>query len=224
VVTANLHHAVLLRESASFREAYSGARLIVADGMPLVWASRLWGPRLPGRVTGADLVRPLCTAAARDGLSVFLLGARRETVSRAARTLTEELPRLRVAGVHAPPLRFLEDEEAQAQAAQAVRACAPDIVFVGLGAPAQELWARRWSAELPLRAVVCCGAALEFLAGDKRRAPDVLQRLGLEWLFRALCEPRRLAGRYAVDLALLPRLLWEQVAHPRRRAPSPTRR
>jgi len=216
VVTPNLDHAVRLRSDAALRAAYDGAALVLADGMPLVWASRLRGPALPARVAGSDLIEPLAAAAAGAGLSLFLFGTTLAVLCTAARRLAAGAPGLRIAGIHAPPFGFESDPEANREALAAVAAARPDIVLLALGSPKQELWAARWRHECGAGVLVCIGAGLDFLAGAQARAPRPLQRLGLEWLWRALGDPRRLGPRYLRNLLWLPRLLAEQLVGRRR--------
>jgi len=211
VVTANVDHTIMLRRDAAFRAAYSGALMVVADGAPLVWASRLGGLRLPERVAGSDLVRPLCAAAARDGLSVFLLGTTLETLARAAQRLVAASPDLQIAGVYAPPFGFGPDAPENAEVAGVLATCRPDILLIALGAPKQEIWAHRWVERLDVHVALCVGASLDFIAGSQTRAPIWLQKVGLEWLHRALSQPARLGPRYLRNLIWLPRLFAEQI-------------
>jgi N-acetylglucosaminyldiphosphoundecaprenol N-acetyl-beta-D-mannosaminyltransferase len=169
------------------------ATLVVADGMPLVWASRLAGTPLPERVAGACLIWSLSRGLAADRRSVFLLGGAPGTPTGAARAgaaLTLACPGLRVAGL-SPSFGFEVCE-----VVAAVREAEPDFVFVGLGYPLQEEVISVLRPSLPRTWFLGCGAAINFVAGDHSRAPGWMQRGGLEWLYRLGAEPRRLAGRY----------------------------
>lgn len=208
VVTPNMDHAVALRANDALRAVYDRAGLVLADGMPLVWASRLGGQALPGRVTGSDLIEPLCREGA--GRSIFLFGSTLPTLSAAARRLRRSCPNVEVAGVYAPPFGAAFDEAENDRIIEAVNSLRPDIVLVALGMPKQELWAGRNLHRLDTHAVLCIGAGLDYLAGTVRRAPKLLQRLGFEWLWRAATEPARLGPRYARNIAHLPLLLAEQ--------------
>ncbi len=197
VVTPNAHHAVLLREDARFRAVCEGAWLSVADGMSLVWASRLLGTPVPERVSGVDLFESVCGAAAGTGLGVFFLGGRAGAAEGAARTLQARYPGLRIAGTHCPPHGFEAEAAEAARAVEAVRAAAPDILFVALGAPRQELWMHEHALALGVPVSAGIGASFDFVSGMLPRAPAWVQRAGLEWLFRTLVEPGRLWRRYA---------------------------
>jgi N-acetylglucosaminyldiphosphoundecaprenol N-acetyl-beta-D-mannosaminyltransferase len=168
--------------------------------MPIVWASRLLGRPLPARVAGSDLLPELCHAAAVRGYTVFLLGGAAGVPERAAARLRARFPRLRIAGHHAPPEGFAPDEGAAAAAAvAAVNAAKPALLFVGLGAPKQELWVHRHWSRLDATVAVCCGAAIDYAAGAQVRAPVWMQRAGAEWVWRLAREPGRLWRRYLVQ-------------------------
>jgi len=199
VVTPNIDICRQLRHDPAARELISGASLVVADGMPLIWASRLRGDPLPERVAGASLIFTLSEAAAAGGKSVYLLGGAPGVPARAAAALGRRYPGLMVAGVHAPPFGFdREPGEIEAIAARLARA-KPDIVFVGLGFPKQERVIAALAPGLPAAWFIGCGAAIPFAAGTLPRAPHWMQLLGLEWIHRLITEPRRLFHRYLVN-------------------------
>lgn len=199
VVTPNVDHVVRYHRDPAFRAAYGAAALRLADGMPVVWAARLVGRPLPGRVAGADLLPALCRMAAARGYRVFLLGGGAEVARRAAERLAASIPGLRVAGTHTPPEGFGDDPGATDRALAAVAQARPDLLFVGLGSPKQELWVHRHWDRLACAVAVCCGAAIDYAAGVRPRAPLWMQRAGLEWLWRLAHEPRRLWRRYLVE-------------------------
>lgn len=199
--TLNLDHLVKLRRDPAFRQAYSQARHVTADGWPIVWLARR--QRLGVRRTaGADMVLPLCDMAARRGLPIFLFGSSEAVLARTAAQLRARDPRLDVRGWSAPRFGFEPHSSEAAAAARRIAESGARLCFVALGAPKQELFAQAAFAQAPHTAFVCIGAGLDFIAGVQRRAPRAMQRLHLEWAWRLACEPRRLAGRY-VDCALL---------------------
>lgn len=198
VVTPNAHHVVMLQESEPFRRVYREAWLSVADGVPLIWASRLLGSPLPGRVNGTDLFEAVCAAAAKRRLRVFLLGGRPGAADAAARVLQERHPDLIIAGTYCPPFGFERDAEESARTISAVREARPDILFVGLGAPKQEIWMHENGEAVGVPVSLGIGVSFELVAGMVQRAPPWMQRSGLEWFFRLLMEPGRLWKRYAV--------------------------
>ncbi len=204
VVTPNVDHVVEYGRNAAYRAACDAAWLRLADGMPIVWASRLLDRPLTARVAGSDLLPALCQMAAARNYPVFLLGGRAGVPERAAVRLTERFPGLRIAGVHAPPDRFDPSGAAAETAVAAVNAARPALLFVGLGAPKQERWVGRHWERLQVTVAVCCGAAIDFAAGVQTRAPRWMQQNGLEWVWRLGRDPRRLWKRYLVrDVAFV---------------------
>ena len=195
VVTPNVD---ILRQATVDRglaALVAGADLVLADGMPIVWAARLAGRALPGRVPGSALGPLLARRAADGGVPLFLLGGAEGAAERAAAALRAAHPGLHVAW-HFPPFGFESDPTAQAGIESALAAFGPCVCLVGLGFPKQDLLARRLLGRFPTSWFVGVGATIEFMAGDRRRAPVAVQRLGLEWAHRLALEPRRLAERY----------------------------
>ena len=198
VCPANLDVLRQWRGSEEVRELLSHADLVVADGMPLIWAGGLQGSPLPQRVAGSTLTLTLAAAAADAGASVFLLGGNPGTAEAAARELVERNPRLRVAGTLSPPFGFEKSRAWQERIERALLEAAPDIVYVGLGFPKQERLIVALRRALPATWFVSCGVSFSFIAGEITRAPAIVQRLGLEWVHRLAQEPRRLFRRYLV--------------------------
>lgn len=213
VVTPNVDHAVMYQHRNDLRAAYQDAALVLADGAPLVAASRLLGRALPERVAGSDLapkVLEMAAEASEKPLRVFLLGAGPGVAERAARNITARWQNVEVVGTHCPPLGFENDQQQNVQAIEAVNNASPDLLIVGLGAPKQELWVHRHRGQLDARVALCAGATIDFLAGEKQRSPVWMRRTGLEWVHRLMSEPRRLARRYARDAWVFPQLVWRE--------------
>jgi N-acetylglucosaminyldiphosphoundecaprenol N-acetyl-beta-D-mannosaminyltransferase len=194
VVTVNTDHLVRLGRQPELKDVYERADLVLADGMPVVWAAARLGLRLPERVTGVDLMDDLCAELGAMGGSVFLLGSTAELVERAGREIVRRYPGLRLAGRRDG---FFDPEDPSV--AREVAGTGPDVVLVGMGSPRQERWVDRWRVMLPASALICVGGGLEVMAGVRRRAPRWMQRSGLEWLFRLVQEPGRLWHRYLVE-------------------------
>jgi len=214
IVTPNVDILRLARRDPEARGHVETASYVVADGAPLVWASRLAGVALPERVPGSNLIWSLSAAlAARTG-SVYLLGGPPGVAARAGEVLARRYPGLVVAGTASPSYGFADDPAELAAVSAAVVAARPDLVYVGLGFPKQERLIARLVPELPRCWFVGCGAAIGFVAGTQRRAPAWMQRTGLEWLHRLAAEPSRLVRRYLVhDLPFAARLLTAAAAH-----------
>ena len=198
IVTPNLDILRQFTTSTEARELILEATHRVADGSPIVWASRLAGAGLPERVPGSDLVLTLPEAAADAGLSVFLLGGNPGVAGAAAASLQARYPRLGDVGFYCPPFGFEDDADEMDEIRRTLSAARPDLVLVGLGFPKQERVIRVLRDELPQAWFAGIGISLSFLAGDQPRAPLVLQRIGLEWMHRLWHEPRRLFRRYVV--------------------------
>ncbi len=204
VVTPNSDHLVMLEDNSEFREVYSKAMLTVADGMPVVWASKLLGHPIKERVTGAELMPLLCERASRTAHKVYLLGAGEGVAEIAKAKLEQAYPGLVVAGCYAPPFGFEKDPAENQRIIDRIKASGADIVFVGLGAPKQELWIYRNRERFTHGLFLGIGAAIDFCAGKVSRAPLWMQKTGTEWVYRLIQEPGRLAKRYAKDT----RVLW----------------
>jgi N-acetylglucosaminyldiphosphoundecaprenol N-acetyl-beta-D-mannosaminyltransferase len=200
IATHNLDHLRRLRADREFAAICRSAAIRVADGMPLVWASKMQGGvALPERVAGSSLIYSLTEAAARAGRSVFFLGGNAGTAQRTADILTSRNPQLRVAGVECPPVGFERDAAYLTQLAGRLAAAGPDIVYVALGSPKQEQLIAQLTELLPKAWFLGVGVSFSFVAGEIRRAPRWMQRWGLEWLHRLAQEPVRLGKRYIVD-------------------------
>lgn len=196
IVTPNVDHLVLLERDARFRAAYTGASLSLADGMPLLWASRLLGQPLRAKVSGADLIVPLMARAARERWRVYLLGGGEGAAAGAAEALTRALPDLLIVGMDTRRVDL--DPPAHDALVEGLVAARPDLVLVALGCPKQEIVMHRIAAAVRPAVSVGIGAGLDFLAGTVSRAPRWVSEAGFEWLYRLACEPRRLWRRYLV--------------------------
>jgi N-acetylglucosaminyldiphosphoundecaprenol N-acetyl-beta-D-mannosaminyltransferase len=187
ITTVNPEFVMEARRNAAFRAVLERSDLCMADGVGLLWAARRQGTSLPGRVTGSDGVPLIAGRAAVMGWSIYLLGAAPGVASRTARLLTERYPSLRIAGTFAG-----SPAETDAPGLVAsIRAAAPDILFVAFGAPQQDLWISRHRDELRIPVMMGVGGAFDHMTGVRRRAPQWVQRLNLEWLFRLVTQPWR---------------------------------
>ena len=202
VFTLNLDHLVKLERDSAFRHAKDNAAYVTADGAPLVWMARRQNADIV-RVTGADLVRPLCAAAANAGVPVHFFGTRNDVLLQSALILARENPGLRFAGLEAPPYGFSPFGTEARAAATRIAVSGARICFVALGAPKQETFAafaRQWAPNVTF---VCIGAALDFIGGGEHRAPRAMQKYGLEWLWRLANDPKRLFKRYVLSALYL---------------------
>ncbi len=199
VVTPNLEIVRRCAKSAEERDLVARADLRVADGMPLIWASRVRGEALPARVAGSSLILTLSEAAAARGRSIFLLGGEPGSAEEAAQELAKRNKELSVVGTYCPPMGFERDAEEMARIREALVDANPDIVFVGLGFPKQERLIAEVRELLPQAWWLGVGVSFSFVSGHVQRAPGWMQRCGVEWLHRLSQEPGRLARRYLID-------------------------
>ncbi len=196
VYTPNVDHVVVAEEDDAFRAAYSDVSLSLVDGTPVLWAGRMLGYGLPEKVSGSDLFEPLVAEAARRGLSIFLLGGGPGVAELARDELVRRHPGLNVVGILAPRIDAAGRAENEEGVIETLRAAKPALIFVACGAPKSELFSHRVRASLGSAVFVCVGAAIDFAAGTARRAPRWMSKVGLEWTYRLVREPRRLARRY----------------------------
>lgn len=216
VITANAAILCMMRDDSDLKNACRRGDLIVPDGMPVVWTSWLAGVSLPERVAGVDLMACLLEAASRHGLRVFFLGARPEVVEDLARRCERDYPGLTVAGFRDG---FFPPEEHEA-VVEEIRRSTPHLLFVGMPTPFKETWCERHRKVLDVPVIMGVGGTFDVLTGRVKRAPMLLQSLGLEWSWRLAMEPRKMWKRYLVTNS---RYLWlagGEIVR-RRRGPAP---
>jgi N-acetylglucosaminyldiphosphoundecaprenol N-acetyl-beta-D-mannosaminyltransferase len=209
IMASNAQFINLAASEPKFTTVANDATLNVADGISLVYASRVLGKPLPERVVGLDLMCAICARGAVDHLRVFLLGGREGAAEEAGRHLTRMYPGVNVVGTCRPPMgREFHPEVAHAIQEQIIEA-RPDFLVVCFGAPRQEYWIAQFALDLPVKIIMGNGAAFDYLAGHLRRAPQFIQNAGCEWLYRLCIEPRRLWRRYLVGNASFFRVVWQ---------------
>jgi len=199
LVTANVDFLVQARHDVELHRILLNAHLVLCDGTPLLWISRLLGNPLPERVAGADLAPLLIRMAAQKGFRLFILGGRPEVSTKAVANLRAQYPDLIIAGHYSPPFQPLLDMDHD-MIARRIREAKPDLLLVSFGCPKAEKWFGMNYRSLGVPVGIGLGATIDFLAGQVKRAPRCVQRTGTEWIFRMALEPRRLIRRYATDL------------------------
>ncbi len=209
VVTPNVNHITMLEKSKSFREIYDNASLVLTDGKPLIWISKLYKTPIKEKISGSDLLPSVLAHAASKKYSVFLLGAAEGVADKAAKNMVEKYPELNISGVYSPHIGFEHDREEIKHIISIVRSAKPDILVLGLGSPKQEQFIYKYRKRLGVPVTLCTGAAIDFLAGRQKRAPEWMQKWGLEWLYRTIKEPGRLAKRYIHDGMVILPLIWK---------------
>jgi len=206
LATLNLDHIVKLRRDPAFHAAYLAQTHVVADGNPIVWLSRLAGRKVE-LVPGSEAIVPLTALAARLNVPIAFLGSTPETLDAAGTALKAQFPGLKVVAAIAPPYGFDPEGEAAAAALSEIAASGAGLCFLALGAPKQEALAARGLSLAPNCGFVSIGAGLDFISGQQKRAPVWVQRIAMEWFWRMVSNPSRLAGRYIACLAILPGLM-----------------
>jgi len=211
VVTPNLDHIVKLEEDPEFVKCYDGAGLVLADGHPVVWASKVLGTPLKELVTGSDIFPALCAHAAARGYTLFFLGGLGGVAQKAADELKKLYPQIRIVGVYSPPFGFDKNEQENNKIIAMINAVKPNILFVGVGAPKQEKWMYRNMDRLQINVALGIGASFDFIAGTIKRAPKTFRNAGMEWFWRFAHEPKRLFRRYFIDSAQFIPLIYKQL-------------
>lgn len=215
LATINLDHLVKLQSSEAFRRAYAAQDLVVADGNPIVWLSKL--ARQPVElVPGSDLVLPLVKLMAQKGLAIALLGSTPESLEAAGDHLKSLVPGLKISARIAPPMGFDPSSDAAAEILHEVELSGARLCLLALGAPKQELLAARGRELTPSIGFASIGAGLDFLSGTQNRAPAFVRAIAMEWAWRMLSSPRRLIPRYMACAAILPRQILAALALRRR--------
>jgi N-acetylglucosaminyldiphosphoundecaprenol N-acetyl-beta-D-mannosaminyltransferase len=217
-VAINAAKLVALQQQPELREIIGRCQLVGADGQAVVWASRLLGDPLPERVAGIDLMHALIAMAEREDYGVYILGARREVLETAVQRLREMHPKLRIAGYRDG---YFTDDEGP-DVAKAIRAASAQILFVAMSSPRKEHWLGEYGPMLNVPFVMGVGGSIDVVAGVTRRAPRLWQRLGIEWLYRLLQEPRRMFRRYLITNTKFSLLVAREIAARAARIVSPT--
>ena len=208
VITPNLDQLRLYHQRPELRGMYEEADLVLADGMPLLWAGRLQSTRLPERVAGSELIYTLSAAAAAAGRSIYLLGGNPCVAEQAGQVLAQRYAGLRVVGSHCPPFGFEKNDAEMRTIRESLASARPDIVYVGLGFPKQERLIDAVRDVLPASWFLGVGVSFSFVSGEIRQAPLWLRRIGFEWVHRLVQEPGRLFKRYVIhDIPFAIRLL-----------------
>ncbi len=199
VVTPNLDHIVILEKDNEFAEVYQNADLIVADGKPLIWISRLLKKPIKEKISGSDLFPKICELSAKKGYTIFIMGAADGVAGKAAENIKKKYPGVRFVGTYSPPIGFEKNINELSVMKKMVLEAKPDILAVSLGSPKGEKFIYHHLEEYNVPLSISIGATIDFEAGTVKRAPKWMSEAGLEWLFRITQDPKRLAKRYWKD-------------------------
>lgn len=199
VVAINVDVVMKIESDPYLKKIVDDADMVLVDGKPLVWISKLHGRPLKEKVSGSDLVPLLCEVAAKNGYKVFIIGGKEGSAERAKQRLEEKLPDIKIVGTYAPPFGFEKDDAELERINRMISQAHPDLLITCFGCPKQEKWIYENIEKYDAKVSICAGATVDFLAGNVTRAPRWMSEHGLEWFYRFLQEPRRMFRRYFVD-------------------------
>ncbi len=199
VVAINVDVVMKIETDPYLKKIVDDADMVLVDGKPLVWISKLHGRPLKEKISGSDLVPLLCEISAKKGYSIFIIGGKDGIAAQARQRLEQKLPGIRIAGIYAPPFGFENDQEELDKINRMISEAHPDLLIACFGCPKQEKWIYENIEKYDAKVSVCAGATVDFLAGNVKRAPKWMSEHGLEWFYRFLQEPRRMFRRYFVD-------------------------
>lgn len=209
VITPNVDQIVRIEKDPYFKEICDKAELLLADGTPILWIAKWYKKPIKEKICGSDLVPELCSLGAQKGYSVFLLGAAQGVAAKAAENLRSKNPGLKVAGTYSPPFGFENDEEEIDKINKMLYESKADILFVGMGVPKQDIFIYQNMNRYQIPMSFSIGATIDFEAGIQRRAPQWINKVGMEWLYRLINNPRRLFKRYIIDDIQIFKLAWK---------------
>ncbi len=209
VVTPNVDHIIKVESDSLFKEIYDNADLVLTDGKPLIWISKLYKQPIVEKVSGSDLFPKVCEMAAHKGYSVFLFGAKDGVADMAARKLKKKIKKLKIVGTYSPPFGFENNEIEIKKAIKAINNAKPDLLMLALGTPKQEKFFYKYRNQIDTSCALAIGASIDFTAGVAKRAPRWMSNCGLEWFYRLMKEPRRMFKRYLIDDIKIIKLIFK---------------
>lgn len=199
VVAINVDVVMKIENDSYLKKVVDGADMVLVDGMPLVWISKMQGKPLKAKISGSDLVPLLCEEAAKKNYTVFIIGGKDGIAVQAKRRLERSMPGIRIVGTYAPPLGFEKDDDELNKINEMISNVKPDLLIACFGCPKQEKWIYENINKYNAKVSICAGATVDFLAGNVKRAPHWMSEHGLEWFYRFLQEPKRMFKRYFID-------------------------
>lgn len=209
IVEVNVDVVVKIENDSYLKTVVDSADMVLADGKPLIWISRLYGKPLKAKVSGSDLIPLLCEISAERKYKIFIIGGKNGIAEQAKKRLESRLPGIQIVGTYAPRQGFEEDKAELDRINQMISAVQPDLLIVCLGCPKQEKWIFENIQKYDAKVSVCAGATVDFLAGHIKRAPRWMSECGLEWFYRFLQEPGRMFKRYFIDDVRILKLVWK---------------
>lgn len=209
VVAINVDVVMKIEEDSYLKKVVDNADMVLVDGKPLVWISKLYGKPLKAKISGSDLVPLLCEVAAEKGYKIFIIGGKDGIAEQAKVKLENRHPQIKIVGTYAPPFGFEKNETELDKINQMISAVHPDLLIACFGCPKQEKWIYENIGKYDAKVSVCAGATVDFLAGNVKRAPRWMSEHGLEWFYRFTQEPKRMFKRYFVDDTKIVKLIFK---------------
>lgn len=209
IVAINVDVVMKMENDDYLRRISNEADMVLVDGKPLIWISKLYKRQIKEKVSGSDLVPQFCKRAADENYTIFIIGGKDGVAEQAKKKLEQKFPGIRIVGTYAPPLGFENDESELDKINQMITDAHPDLLIGCLGCPKQEKWIYENYMKYDATVSVCAGATVDFLAGNIKRAPRWMSDHGLEWFYRFLQEPKRMFKRYFVDDVKILRLIFK---------------
>lgn len=207
VVAINVDVVMKIEKDIYLKRIVDNADMVLVDGKPLVWISKMHNKPLKAKISGSDLVPLLCEVAAEKHYSMFFIGGKDGVAEQAKKRIERKLPDIKIVGTYAPPLGFEKDEEELKKINKIISAAKPDLLISCFGCPKQEKWIYENINEYDAKVSICAGATIDFLAGNVKRAPHWMSEHGLEWFYRFIQEPKRMFKRYFIDDVKIIRLI-----------------
>lgn len=207
VVAINVDVVMKIESDSYLKEIVDNADMVLVDGKPLVWISKLYGKPLKAKISGSDLVPLLCEVSAQKGYRMFIIGGKDGIAEQAKKRLEEKYPDIEIVGTYAPPMGFEKDKKELNKINDMISEVKPDLLITCFGCPKQEKWIYENINKYDAKVSVCAGATVDFLAGNVKRAPRWMSEHGLEWFYRFLQEPKRMFRRYFIDDVKIIRLI-----------------
>lgn len=209
VVAVNVDVIMKIESDSELKELTDKADIVLVDGKPLIWISKIHKRPIKAKISGSDLVPKLCELAAERGYTMYILGGADGIAERAKEKLEKNLPGIKIVGTYAPPFGFEKNEEELIQINGMISEAQPDLLITCFGCPKQEKFIYRNMDKYDAKVSVSAGATVDFLAGNVKRAPKWMSEHGLEWFYRFLQEPKRMFKRYFVDDVKILKLVWK---------------
>lgn len=209
VITPNVDQIVRMETDSYFKNICDNAELLLTDGHPLLWIAKWYKTPIKEKICGSDLVPKLCEVAAEKGYSVFFLGAAPGVAQKAADKLKENLPNLKVAGVYSPPTGFDNNQDELNKINQMLYDSHADMLFVGMGVPKQDIFIYENMHKYQIPMSFSVGGTIDFIAGEQKRAPKWMNKIGMEWFYRLCHSPKRMFKRYFIDDLKIFKLAWK---------------